>query len=87
MSKTPEGVEESNLRQDLQTAEAVVKRDHWQMEHQARAAAKWLGHDPDTWRDFVDLLIAIDAGRLFAIRTKAKTAEEIESWRNYLANR
>lgn len=87
MPRTPQEIEDTNLRQDLQTAESVVTRDPWQMEHQARAAAVWLGRDPEAWQELVDLLIAIDAGRLLALRTKVKTPEEIESWRNYLMNR
>lgn len=71
----------------LRIAESVETRDEFTLEHKCRAAARWLGHSEEDWKSLIQLIIHIDAGRVYAIDARPKTPEEIESWRNYMMNR
>lgn len=88
--RTPEEIEAGNRRYDEQTARDIIRRakaDPHELEHKCRAAARWLGRDEDKWEELIPMFEAIEVGRLHAFRTRVKTPEEIESWRNYMMNR
>lgn len=88
MTRTPEEIAEGNRRYDEQTAKDIVERmTGRQKEFACRAAARWLGRDEDKWQDLVPLLEVLEMARLTENRTRPKTQEEIDAWRNYMMNR
>ena len=88
MSRTPEQIEEGNLRRDAQTAQEIMDRaDPREQEFECRAAARWLGRDEEAWKDLIPMFQKIQEARLLAIRTRVWSEEEKESWRNYMMNR
>lgn len=90
MTRTPEEIEEGNRRYDEQTARDIMRRaleDPRELEFKLRAASKFLERDEDKWEELIPMVEAMEVARLHAMRTRVKTPEEIESWRNYMMNR
>ena len=71
----------------IRTAREVETRDPHTLEQKCRAAARWLSHDEDDWQSLIELIINIDAGRVWAIGTRVWTESEKEAWRDYMMNR
>lgn len=69
------------------TAEVVVLHDQFELEWKCRAAAEWLGQDPESWQLLIPLIVQIDCGRLYALDNKKMTPEELKSWREYMMSR
>jgi hypothetical protein len=88
MARTAEEIEEGCRRMDEQTAHDIMGRaDARELEFRLRAAAKFLGRDQDQWEELVPMIEAMEVARLYALRTRVKTPEEMEAWRNYMMNR
>lgn len=88
MTRTPEEIEEGNRRRDEQTAREIMGRaDLRELEFKLRAASKFLQRDEDKWEELIPMVEAMEVARLHALRTRVKTPEEIEAWRNYMMNR
>lgn len=73
--------------QSLEIARSNETRDLYDLEHKCKAAARWLGHNETDWESLIDLIVHIEAGRVYAIDKRPRTQEEIDSWRNYMMNR
>lgn len=73
--------------QSLDIAKSNENRDQYSLEYKCKAAARWLAHDEEDWKSLIDLIINIEAGRVYAIDKRPRTQEEIDSWRNYMMNR
>lgn len=88
MPRSQADIDEGNRRYDEQTARDIIRsRDQRELEFECRAAALWLGRAEETWEEIVPMMEAMEVARLTAMRTRVRTPEEIESWRNYMMNR
>lgn len=71
----------------LKTAKENEDRDKRGLEFKCRAAARWLNTPEANWEQLKDLVYAIEAGRIEAVRTYKMTPAEVKSWNEYLMNR
>jgi len=71
-----------------QARENVLRPDlAEEVEQQARAVARHLGHDEDAWREQIPLLVAVEQGRLMAAHLHMQTPEWREGMRYYMSTR
>jgi hypothetical protein len=73
--------------EELKLAEENERRDPHTFEHKCRAAARYLERDEAEWEELAGLVIAIEQGRLEAIRTYVMSPEELASWHDYMMSR